>query len=766
MPNTFKNRQQVTRSSHSPFTISLIIAVFIFLGMVSSIINPLHEATDELRHYRFVRHIVQLHYLPIQGELACSAQGHHPPLFYAIGAAATFWIDTGRDVCYEPPTNPFWAYRYWDVGNDNKNQYLHGADESFPWHGEALAAHIVRAINVLIGAGVVWLTWAIARAICPDKPALAAGACAFVAFNPMFIYMAGSINNDVIAALSGAGLTLACVRLLRDESGLSRRWGVVLGVWFGVALMSKFNLAAVAVLIETAVLWTAFKVNKGTLVHKLRLWLEVNLLIALFTLLIAGWWFGRNQLLYGEPTGFEKVTELWGVRDPLDPSSWGTAVFELPYAWTSLWGRFGYGQIPLPDSFYLALRYLVGFSLLGLPLPLLSSRFTIHDSHSSLFAPLSSLLFLALNVALFFAVLFGYLLVSPAGPMGRFFFPALPALAILTFYGLSNWVALLPSRFTFHVSHLAALTNLAMLAFTLVALFGYLAPAFAKPETFGAETAVPNLTNAQFDTLVNLRGYTLSPTSLHPGEPVHIQLYWQVTNQPPGNYLLFVHLRDELGNIIAQRDTHPGLGNFPSSLWQPDDHFIEDLTLYVPETAYAPVTATLQIGLYAADGSYRLGITGQDGAGLGDALTLGSVEIVPKTAEFPNPQITNFENEVQLVGYEYNQRDLQPEDTLTVTLYWQGLVSKTATVQVQLRANEGAAWDTWVESETQPTWQIGQITQDTHFLQLPPNLPPGSYIIHVALIDDVTKEAQNIVAEDGHLIDNQILLGRVRVQPH
>ncbi len=59
------------------------------------------------------------------------------------------------------------------------------------------------------------------------------------------------------------------------------------------------------------------------------------------------------MVLYGEPTGIERLTELWGVRDPRD--SFGLAVSELPYAWTSLWGRFGYGQIPLPAWMYAAL---------------------------------------------------------------------------------------------------------------------------------------------------------------------------------------------------------------------------------------------------------------------------------------------------------------------------------------------------------------------------------------------------------------------------
>jgi hypothetical protein len=102
--------------------------------------------------------------------------GAPPPLFYVLGAAATFWIDTGKPVCTTLEDNPFWQYRYWEVGDDNKNQYLHTAAEAFPWTGEALAAHIVRGLNVLLGAGVVYLTWLLGRLLWPKRPSLAVGA--------------------------------------------------------------------------------------------------------------------------------------------------------------------------------------------------------------------------------------------------------------------------------------------------------------------------------------------------------------------------------------------------------------------------------------------------------------------------------------------------------------------------------------------------------------------------------------------------------------
>ena len=59
-------------------SVLLILALFLIIGFAYSAINPLHEATDELRHYRFVQHLIQRRSLPVQGEaadLACTIQG-------------------------------------------------------------------------------------------------------------------------------------------------------------------------------------------------------------------------------------------------------------------------------------------------------------------------------------------------------------------------------------------------------------------------------------------------------------------------------------------------------------------------------------------------------------------------------------------------------------------------------------------------------------------------------------------------------------------
>lgn len=749
--NDLNNETQ--QSKHG---ILIILIAFILLSTTASIVNPLHEATDELRHYRFVRHIVQEGALPVQGAVGCSAQGHHPPLFYGLAAAATFWVDTGKAVCDSPEQNPFWAYRYWEVGNDNKNQYLHTTAERFPWAGEALAAHLVRFVNVLIGAATVLLTWLIARAAWPKRPLLALGSTAFIAFNPMFVYMSGSINNDVMAAFSGAAITLACVRLLTDPNGLSRRWGVVLGLLFSLALLSKFNLAAIALLIAVTMTWLAWRKNQW------RLWLEMVLIIGGITLLLTGWWFARNQLLYGEPTGVQRLTELWGVRDPRE--SFGLALYELPYVWTSLWGRFGYGQVPLPEAIYAGLRWLALFAALGYAIPFIR-RQTAELKEAA--APLLVLLF---TIGIFFGVIFNYLLISPAGPMGRFFFPALPALSILMFYGLRHyfWWAFKGESVPTD-KWLSIVVNVGMATLTIIAIFGYLRPAYARPASFAAETAVPHPTNAQFDSLVNLRGYHIEQDSVQPGDPIDIQLFWEVTADPPGNYIFFVHLIDRTETIIAQRDTHPGVGHFQSSQWQTGDRFVETIQLYLPETTYSPATAELSIGFYAPD-AYRLGITAEDGTFLGDSLVLDTLEILTQSNDIPNEINQNFNNQLSLAGYEYNKRTFESGDVLAVELFWELLTETPREYEVQVRLSdetgrEIARSNGRFPPETTPieVWTPGTRVQDQHLIYIDPTYPTGTYNIHVKLIDLSRNQAQNILAEDGHVLDNRLSLSSVHV---
>jgi hypothetical protein len=400
-------------------------------------------------------------------------------------------------------------------------------------------------------------------------------------------------------------------------------------------------------------------------------------------------------------------------------------------------------------------------------------------------------------------VLFNYLLVSPAGPMGRFFFPALSSLAILMFYGLSLLVTAddrpqtttemtndegdsgrpyeltneerskFVTRHSSLVTHsvvdyLALAANLFMLALALVALFGYLAPAYTRPPSFAEGAALPNPVDIQFDSLVKLRGYAVDRETVRPGEPIGIELYWEVTGQPPGDYLLFTHLIDEeTGALVAQRDTHPGLGNFPSSQWRPGDRFVERFSLYAPETAYAPGEATLRVGLYAPEG-YRLGISdAATGEGLGDSFAIGGVAIEPNApkgvASLPNPGRYHFEDRIRLLGYEYDRRALAPGDPLTVTLFWEALRDEPGAYDVQVRLLDEAGNIVFAAQRPLPELARDGATTDVHVIPGDLSRPPGSYTVQVSLVDPLSEQRLQLVAEDGRWIDDKLRLSAVRI---
>ncbi|MDH4135560.1 MAG: glycosyltransferase family 39 protein, partial [Anaerolineae bacterium] len=252
--------------------ITLILIGFIILGTVYSVVTPLFEASDELWHYPFVKHLADGGGLPVQDpriEQLWRQEGSQPPLYYALGALATFWIDTS-DLAEVRWLNP-----HADIGvetaDGNLNMVVHSEREDFPYRGTALAVHIVRFLSVLIGAVTVLCTYLIASEVFPAQKTLAAGAAAFNAFVPMFLFISGSVNNDNLTVLFCSLTLLILVRLVRSRAAFhSRRsrpsepmsndqlgFGIwsLLGLVIGLGALSK---ASALGLIPLAALGLAF----------------------------------------------------------------------------------------------------------------------------------------------------------------------------------------------------------------------------------------------------------------------------------------------------------------------------------------------------------------------------------------------------------------------------------------------------------------------------------------------------------------------------
>ena len=296
------------RMKHERLWIAVITLLFVILGVVYSLATPIFEASDELWHYPVVKHIADGRGLPVQKpgvEALWQQEGSQPPAYYALAALVTAWIDTD-DLSEVRWLNPL-ANTGKPLAAGNKNLVIHTEGEAFPWRGSALAVHLVRFLSVLLGACVVYLTYLLALEVSPQRSDLALAAAALVAFNPMFIFISGSVNNDNLIVPLATLILWLVVRTLR-QGWLSNGRAVLLGLLLGLAALTK--LSGLALLPLTAAVLVVVAARR-------RAWgalFRWGALIAVPVIAVAGWWYLRNWQLYGDPTGLNAMLDIAGRR--------------------------------------------------------------------------------------------------------------------------------------------------------------------------------------------------------------------------------------------------------------------------------------------------------------------------------------------------------------------------------------------------------------------------------------------------------------------
>lgn len=133
-------------------------------------------------------------------------------------------------------------------------------------------------------------------------------------------------------------------------------------------------------------------------------------------------------------------------------------------------------------------------------------------------------------------------------------------------------------------------------------------------------------TDIVFASKIHLTGYTLSNPRVRPGDIVQITLFWQTNETIGQRYKVFIHLVDEQGRIVAQRDAEPGGGAALTTTWVPGTVTTDSYGVLLP-IDIPPGSLTLRIGLYSLDNNQRLEAQA-GGLVLGDAVDLAHVEVI------------------------------------------------------------------------------------------------------------------------------------------
>jgi hypothetical protein len=599
-----------------------------------------------------------------------------------------------------------------------------------------------------MGAGTVFITYLVAREVFPKRPSIAIGAMAFVAFNPKFIFISGAVHNDNLATFLSSLAILCSLRLVRmGESALR---GFLLGTILGLSLLAKLSSLPLLPVIGVAALLTAIRQRSKMA------FVRSALAIFIIAAIISGWWFVRNIFVYGEPTGIKVTLKVWQGERPPDYKLY-LSLLELPHAWISFWGKFGMGQIPIPSAIHSALGWIAGAAGVGF------SIFIYQQLKWKVFGAVNFMQLLILLAHLLFslAALVGYISLTVAGSMGRFLFPAFSAIGTLFFFGLSR---LIPKNL---IGILAAAVNLGLASLSVICLLFYLIPAYVKPPLLSQEEieAIPNPLDVEFGGVMKLLGYEIEKEQVRPGEKLSITLYWESLAKMERNWSVFVHLLDEEGIIVAQRDTYPGLGRYPTTIWAVGDSIADRYAIAIPETAFSPTRASIEVGLYYLPTGERLLASSEEGKVLGDSVQLGWIEIVPREGDFPNPLRLEFDGRIALLGYELERRSAYPGESVRLTLYWQALskMKENYTVFVHLLREGDQIW-AGVDKELSPptsTWEKGEVIVEEYELVISPDAPADVYEMEIGLYPpDMSRRLR--VKWDGTWAD-RVFLSKIRV---
>jgi hypothetical protein len=262
--------------------------------------------------------------------------------------------------------------------------------------------------------------------------------------------------------------------------------------------------------------------------------------------------------------------------------------------------------------------------------------------------------------------------------------------------------------------------------------------------------------SAAFGGILALEGIGKPHRPAHPGEAITFDLAWRALARPDRDYSVFLHLVDERGLIVAQRDSFPRSGLSPTSDWAPEAQggparYLDPQVLEIPAIAPAPCACRLHLGVYDPASGERLVLP--DGR---DHLEIGLVRVASArdARGIANPLAVPFGDAIRLAGLTLDRRVARAGETLDVALFWTARRRPPVDYKVALQLRREG--ETWAQRDEQPAdgtrstseWRPGELVEDRHPLAIRPDAPPGAYTLHLKLYDRETEQALPVNGRD------------------
>lgn len=342
----------------------------IFLGLVFvfltawAVVQPLNASPDESMRYQIVTYIINHGAIP---------DGRDPEIRHEL------W---GISYAY----NPILAYMIMAVPAKLVSLFTSSATAIL------MAA---RMVNVAFGTGMAYLVLRIGEMLFRGREKWMF--TCLVTFLPGVVFVHSYVNNDSMALFSVAWIVYAWVRSIKEG------WSVKICVHLALAIsmcgLSYYNaygfvLCSILFLISTVLFARGEKNNVKFLFAR-------GGLIAVIVLVLIGWWFIRNGILYdGDILGWNISTEYaekYAIEElkpsnRITPKMQGMSIWDMmlwvPGNWDHNWlitvavsfvGTFGFLNIFMPYGLSKVYFLFFGIGLLGV-LPVIRRTFFVRGT--------------------------------------------------------------------------------------------------------------------------------------------------------------------------------------------------------------------------------------------------------------------------------------------------------------------------------------------------------------------------------------------------
>lgn len=244
-----------------------------------------------------------------------------------------------------------------------------------------------------------------------------------------------------------------------------------------------------------------------------------------------------------------------------------------------------------------------------------------------------------------------------------------------------------------------------------------------------------------------LFGYNLCQPSLcqgdvsvAAGDTIPLALFWRNEGQLETDRF-FVRLVDVDGYVWAEAVAQPRPG-------------FEEANRIRESILESEAALTLPVGMPPGDYFLQFGFRTDSGEIIGTfelpedtkPIHVIPAKSYPVTFQPPSPFQLPVNDDLALIGYNLEPKNVLPGANLWATLYWQALtpVSHDYVILLRLLDQQGQEATYWlgrpVRSGYPSTeWQMGQIIQDPWLLTLPAEAKPGAYRLEIALFDAETE---------------------------